>query len=201
MIHTNFVAGGHKINRLRDSQLWQCDSPSYFAVDRLLTFDLRTLEPPPDWPQLPTKARVRFHIENIATQLDQVSSSSSGCVTFNLNSICRKHLLIKASIRRPVEGIATQLRQARSSAFACVNLMLTLTLLTTVCSTCPTELPCEGRLDQVSSQDSRSGWWQHCFVMHLLSMDADHLNLCRILTACPPKQGSKSRSRHNSAWP
>lgn len=75
LVHANFVGGGQKRNRFRESQLWQYDEPSYYDVRRLLSFDLHSLEPPEDWLKLSTRARVRFHIQNIATQLEQVCVS------------------------------------------------------------------------------------------------------------------------------
>lgn len=72
MVHANFVAGGHKRHRFRDSQLWQYDQPKYYDPERLFSFDMHTLDAPQDWLKLPTRARVHFHVRNIATQLEQV---------------------------------------------------------------------------------------------------------------------------------
>ena len=73
VVHANFVGGGFKRHRFRETQLWQYDTPAYYNVQRLLSFDMHTLQPPADWQKLSTKHRVRFHLENIATQLQQVT--------------------------------------------------------------------------------------------------------------------------------
>jgi len=71
-VHANLIGGGFKRHRFRESQMWLYDKPAYYNVDHLLSFDMRTLQPPADWLQLNTRHRVQFHLENIGTQLQQV---------------------------------------------------------------------------------------------------------------------------------
>ena len=72
-MHANFgPGGGTKRHRLRETQLWQFDTPAYYNVSRLLSFDIHSLQTPGDWSELPTRERVRFHIRNVAVQMQQV---------------------------------------------------------------------------------------------------------------------------------
>ena len=71
IVHANYLAeGGLKKIRFREALLWQADQPSYYSTERLLTFDLYSLEPPQDWLQ---QTQVDFHAQNIGIQLDQAS--------------------------------------------------------------------------------------------------------------------------------
>lgn len=87
-IHANFVAGGHKRNRYRDAQLWQYDDAKYYDAERLLSFDLHSLRAPQEWVKLPTRARVRFHVQNIASQLEQVGTEICPIVSTNSIRVC-----------------------------------------------------------------------------------------------------------------
>ena len=73
VVHANFgPGGGTKRHKLRETQLWQYDTPAYYNVPRLLSFDMHPLQPPEDWSSLPTTQRVRFHIRSVGVQLQQV---------------------------------------------------------------------------------------------------------------------------------
>ena len=75
VVHANYIGGGFKRHRFREAQLWLYDKPAYYNVDHMLSFDIRTLQPPANWLHLNTRHRVQFHLENIGTQLQQVSLS------------------------------------------------------------------------------------------------------------------------------
>ncbi|DBA94310.1 TPA: hypothetical protein ACH3X1_001922 [Trebouxia sp. C0004] len=83
VVHANFIGGGFKRHRFRESQLWLYDKPAYYNVDQLLSFDMRTLQPPADWLQLNTRQRVQFHLENIGTQLQQFWNAAGAAVALN----------------------------------------------------------------------------------------------------------------------
>lgn len=82
VVHANFgPGGGTKRHKLRETQLWQYDTPAYYNVSRLLSFDMHSLPTPEDWLDLPTKQRVRFHIQNVGVQLQQVSILAAVCMS------------------------------------------------------------------------------------------------------------------------
>ncbi|KAL3151812.1 hypothetical protein ABBQ38_012780 [Trebouxia sp. C0009 RCD-2024] len=84
VVHANFgPGGGTKRHKLRETQLWQFDTPAYYNVSRLLSFDIHPLETPGDWSELPTRQRVRFHIRNVAVQLQQFWDAAGAAVALN----------------------------------------------------------------------------------------------------------------------
>lgn len=72
-VHANYIfSAGIKKLRFRETLMWQADRPSYYAVEDLLMFNLRSLEAPQDWRELPAQAQTQFHWQNLAVQIVQV---------------------------------------------------------------------------------------------------------------------------------
>ncbi|DBA89705.1 TPA: hypothetical protein ACH3X2_004594 [Trebouxia sp. C0005] len=83
VVHANFIGGGFKRHRFREAQLWLYDKPAYYSVDHLLSFDMRTLQPPANWLHLNSRHRVQFHLESIGTQLQQFWNAAGAAVALN----------------------------------------------------------------------------------------------------------------------
>lgn len=76
-VHANYILNaGIKKLLFRETLMWQADQASYYAVEGLLMFNLRSLEAPQDWLELPVQAQLQFHSQNLAAQIIQVRTSN-----------------------------------------------------------------------------------------------------------------------------
>ena len=70
--HANYVAGGYKRHRFRETGLWSYDHQDYYNKGYYLSFDMKYPEEPPDWEQWDARQRVGMHLQALQLQQDQV---------------------------------------------------------------------------------------------------------------------------------
>ena len=91
--HANYVAGGYKRHRFRETGLWSYDHQDYYNKGYYLSFDMKYPEEPPDWEQWDARQRVGMHLQALQLQQDQVSWDSSPSLFHKINlmtSMCSK---------------------------------------------------------------------------------------------------------------
>ena len=74
--HANYVAGGYKRHRFRETGLWSYDHQDYYSKGYYLSFDMKYPEEPADWEQWDARQRVGMHLQALQLQQDQVSRDS-----------------------------------------------------------------------------------------------------------------------------
>ena len=76
--HANYVAGGYKRHRFRETGLWSYDHQDYYNKGYYLSFDMKYPEEPPDWEQWDARQRVGMHLQALQLQQDQVGAPAQG---------------------------------------------------------------------------------------------------------------------------
>lgn len=76
--HANYVAGGYKRHRFRETGLWSYDHQDYYNKGFYLSFDMKYPEEPPDWEQWDARQRVGMHLQALQLQQDQVRGPAQG---------------------------------------------------------------------------------------------------------------------------
>ena len=88
--HANYVAGGYKRHRFRETGLWSYDHQDYYNKGFYLSFDMKYPEEPPNWEQWDARQRVGMHLQALQLQQDQVRSLGSQPILFSCDhSKCR----------------------------------------------------------------------------------------------------------------